>query len=87
MFDDIIGAVIGSVIFEAIGASVRWVICYVLYSLQGKPPPSFSEIFKGKFKGKKKLSNPDLLFYGASNVLLGMLTLIGLGFLINAIWF
>jgi hypothetical protein len=73
----------GSIIFEIIGAFVKWVLFAIVNSIQGKKTMEFKEILGGSNRANKS----DLPLYGVSNVILGLLTVIALGFLINAMWF
>lgn len=75
-----------SILVEFIGASVKWLFYAVKNSIKGEKIVSFSEIWKGK-KGSK---DTTLFFHGLSNIVVSfiiIIILIGLGFLIDAIWY
>lgn len=71
---------IGSVLFEIIGASIKWVFSAIINYIKGKRVPSFKEVYDGK----KGMDKADTIFYGVSNILLGIIfTVVLILFLIH----
>lgn len=62
---------LGSIIFEFIGASVRWLYLLAKHKMQGKGLISFGRVFDGK----KDASFKENIEHGFSNTLLGWLTI------------
>lgn len=67
-------SIIGSIVFEFVGAFVKWVFYAFVYKMRGKEIISFKEMWSGR-KGSK---SSDLIMHGFSNVVLGLLVTIGL---------
>lgn len=75
-----------SVFVEFLGVFARWGIGAITNKLRGKEIVGFWEVWNGR----KESSDSELFLYGVSNILIGYVVialLIGLGFLIDAIWF
>ena len=68
----IIDFILGSVIFEFIGASAKWVYSNVKDRLRGERPKTFSEIWNGR----KKASFQESIEHGWSNIFLGVAIII-----------
>ncbi|WP_339751439.1 hypothetical protein [Algoriphagus aquimarinus] len=75
MFDHILG----SVFFEFIGAFSKWIVYAAIYKMRGKKVISFNEMWGGKKNSKRS----DILMHGFSNIILGLLIVVG--FLVLAI--
>lgn len=64
-------SIIGSVFFEFIGAFSKWLFYAVIYSLKGEKTKSFKDIWNGRKDSKKS----NLLMYGISNIVLGIIVI------------
>lgn len=76
---------VGAIMFEYFGAFVKWTVYAIYNFIRSKRIIPYKRILEGpkKFKG----DNVDLFLDGFSNIIVGIMTFIGIGFLINAIWF
>lgn len=68
-----IDSIIGSVFFEFIGALIKWVVYAVLHKLRGKEIISLKEMWDGR-KGSQK---SEIIMHGFSNILLGLIVVVG----------
>lgn len=59
---------IGSIIFEFIGASFKWVYLAIKHKIVGKKIVGFKQVFDGK----KNADFQETIEYGMSNIILGM---------------
>ncbi|MEM6524695.1 MAG: hypothetical protein AAF693_12910 [Bacteroidota bacterium] len=75
-------SIIGSIIFEIIGAFIKWVYFLTVNFFRRKKTPSFYELWMGR----KEEEHANLLMQGVSNILLGAFFVIGLIVLLNKIW-
>lgn len=69
-----VDSIIGSVFFEFIGALTKWVAYAVLHKVRGKHIISFKEMWDGR-KGSQK---SEIIMHGVSNILLGLIVVVGL---------
>ena len=61
-----IESILGSVIFEAIGAFVRWIFVSMRNRIKGRATLSFGQVWRGRKRGLQ-----ESVEYGVSNILLG----------------
>ena len=61
-----IESILGSVIFEAIGAFARWTFVSIRNRIKGKPTLPFGQVWKGRKRGLQ-----ESVEYGVPNILLG----------------
>jgi hypothetical protein len=69
-----IDSIIGSVFFEFVGAFTKWVVYAVLHKVRRREIISFKEMWDGR-KGSQK---SDIIMHGFSNILLGLIVVVGL---------
>ena len=67
------GAFFGSIIFEAIGAFFRWIFTHVIAIVKGRKPVSFMRVWRGK----KNASLQEDVEYGFSNIVIGVVIVLG----------
>ncbi|MEM6524693.1 MAG: hypothetical protein AAF693_12900 [Bacteroidota bacterium] len=67
-------SIIGSIIFEIIGAFIKWVYFLAVNFFRRKKTPSFYELWMGR----KEEEHANLLMQGVSNILLGLVFTISL---------
>lgn len=60
--------IIGSVVFEFIGASLKWFFNFIYSFIKGKEPTSFKEIWGGK----EDAEYHEVILGGVSNIFLGL---------------
>ena len=71
--------IIGSVVFEFIGACLKWFFNFIYSLIKGKEPTSFKKIWGGK----EDAEYYEVVLGGVSNIFLGLIvTVIILSFLI-----
>lgn len=70
MFDSIIG----SIIFEFIGAFAKWLSYALINKIKGKKIIAFREIWSGR----KDTQHSDLLMQGVSNIFLGIIVVMSI---------
>jgi len=66
-------SIIGSVVFEFIGASIKWLYYSIKNWLTGETPISFGTIYSGD----EKQEFHEQFFLGVSNVFLGLIFTVG----------
>jgi len=69
-----IDSIIGSVFFEFVGAFTKWVVYAVIHKVRGRDIISFKEMWGGR-KGSQK---SEIIMHGFSNILLGLIVVVGL---------
>lgn len=67
------GAFFGSIIFEAIGAFFRWMYLRVLGKIRGSRPVTLKQVWEGK----RNPSFQENVEHGFSNIVLGVIIVIG----------
>ena len=75
-----------SILIEFLGVLAKWVFYAFSHKMRGKKVVGFLEIWDGR----KNINDPENVLHGMSNILTGYLViaiLIGLGFIIDAIWY
>ena len=70
--------IIGSIFFEGFGAFIKWIILAIFNKLRGRKIISYSDIFNNK-----KNHESEVLMSGVSNIILGILSFLGIGFVIS----
>lgn len=71
-------SIIGSVILEFIGASIKWVFNLINSFLRGKERVSFSQIWEGEESSEYH----EILFNGVSNIFVGVAFIFAIIFLL-----
>ena len=67
------GAFLGSIIFEFIGAFFRWLLLFTLNKIKGRKSVSFKQVWEGR----KNTSLQENVEHGFSNIVLGVIIVIG----------
>ncbi|OOG76833.1 hypothetical protein B0E43_07555 [Algoriphagus sp. A40] len=69
-----IDSILGSVFFEFVGTLTRWVVYAALHKIKGKDIIGFREIWNGRKRGTKS----EIIAHGFSNIVLGLIVVVGL---------
>lgn len=69
-----IESIIGSLFFEFVGALTKWVVYAVHHKVRGREVISFREMWDGR-KGSQK---SGIIMHGFSNIILGLIVVVGL---------
>jgi hypothetical protein len=76
---------VGAIMFEYFGAFIKWLVYAVFNLIRSKRIISYKRILEGPKKGVG--DEVEILLDGFSNIVTGIISFIGLGFIISAIWF